>query len=123
MNRHDRRAAEASLKKVISVGPDARTRVSLVRDTETGLRHYRVMIDSRARPTRCMHIDVWEREERLEHKIVAAAGALAEEMNEKYKDAFDPDRVAAGALTVYKDLLKILEAQAGQTSDSAAQAT
>lgn len=117
MNRHDRRAQEASLKKIIDVGPTARTRVALVQD-EHGNRFFRVKLDSRAKPMRCMHADVSVNESHIVKKLCVVGGALAETMNTKYGDKFDPDRIAVGVAEVFADLRKRLELGKGEASDN-----
>lgn len=81
-------------------------RVSHIYDTDTKEHVYRVQIKSKQRPMLLSFFDVPHNAPRLEHQIQIAAGAAAEDQNEKYHDRHDPDECAKQALAAFKDLKK-----------------
>lgn len=124
MNRHERRAQEILRRqeqrassqyggKAPGASPETRVRVSHVLETDDNSQFFRVKLDSRVKAGRVMHIDVPILAEKIEKRIMLAAGAIAEALNNKYGDKLDPDLMAHRALAAFQDLMKRMELKEG----------
>lgn len=78
--------------------------VRLWKNDEDNAHYFQVRVFSKKKKGVISSLDVPAGESRLEFRIAMAAGALAEQQNEKYKDKHNPDECVKIAVECFHDV-------------------
>lgn len=94
-------------------------RVALKVDEGNPERYFHVQVKSKRRKGLLSGVKIPSSEGRIELKIAAAGGSVAEDQNEKYGDKHNPDECAKLAVEAYRDVMRKIEHGASILSSTA----
>lgn len=80
-----------------------------MKNDEDNKHYYQVRLFSKRKRGVISTLNIPAEESRLEYRVAMAAGALAEQQNEKYKDKHNPDECVKVAVECFNDVRAKME--------------